>query len=269
MGIGVSYTGHDGRTREFSAADGAEAKRTLDGMLGEGKRHVGDALRSAMRGAQVNVPSARQQAVDMMPGGSVVRGLGGGICLRGEDMNPLVEGVRMFGSVNGRKGFFTFNEMDPAVDAPVVGATFDCDDVDANAAELDFGRPGKAVFGGRVKMDRDDAGQIILYQMMKEITWSAGGRETHVSGEKRRVIGSFMPGEEGGAGSGRYGVRAFWDDTSSSKPTLVMLAFGSEEDLDTYNPSTNDFDCNRDGDIRVFMVATAACSHGISDAGGS
>ena len=246
MGIGISYTGHDGRQRRIEAADGADAKRQLADFMPAAKRHVGDALRDAMNRIPGMAPQMQGRA-KTMPGGSVVESHDG-LCLRGEEMNPLIEGVRMFASVNGSKGFKTMGEIDPPGSASVCGPMFGCDDADEDASETKGGEAVRIPFVSRTKMEKDETnGLVTIYEFIRELVLSPSGRFVGCTKERRRVVGSFIPGGEGGTADGKYGVRLFSADAGEGDPVHPLpdaLAFGAEADLDTYNKDSGRFECN-------------------------
>lgn len=272
MGIGISYTGHDGRTRSFSS--GEEARSFLDSLNGSAKRHTGEALREAM--AKLPSPVYGQNGkAQVLPGGSVVDS-SGGLCLRGEEHSPLVEGVKMFASVNGSKGFKTLPEIDPPGSASVCGPTFGCDDEDEDPSEAREGEAVRIPFVSRTKMAVDESsGMVTIYEFIREIVFSPGGRLVGCTKERRRVVGSFIPGGEGGEGEGKYGVRLFSvvaDTDDPAHPTPDAFAFGTEADLDTYNKSTGRFECNYEGgqvkdDPPVKVIAVTTCPGGVPGGG--
>lgn len=266
MGIGISYTGHDGKTRRF--ASGEDARSFLDSMGAAAKRHTGDALRDAM----ARIPSAmkmQQNKASVMPGGSVVDSQNG-LCLRGEEQSPLIEGKRVFASVNGSKGFKTLSEIDPPGSAPVCGPMFGCDSEDEDAGESHGGEAVRIPFVSRTKMSIDETtGMVVLYEFVREMAFSPEGRMVGCTKERRRVVGSFMPGE-GGGGNGKYGARPMFVGESSlpsdekDKPMLDFIAFGTETDLDTWDGEK--FACNYNGGVLldnppVKMVLTDTCAY--------
>lgn len=247
MGIGISYTGHDGRQRHFDAADGADAKRQLSDVMPAARRHTGDALRDAMSRLPGMTPPPQERA-KVMPGGSVVESRDG-LCLRGEETSPLVEGVKMFASVNGSKGFKSIAEIDPPGAAATCGPQFGCDDADEDASVAKAGEAVRIPFVSRTKMEKDETnGLITIYEFVREMVFSPAGRLVGCTKERRRVVGSFVPGS--GSSSGKYGVRLFFDafPGDPEHPTPLAFAFGKESDLDTYVESTDSFGCNTGSD---------------------
>ena len=245
MGIGISYTGHDGKARQFD--DPAQARAFLDSMGAASKRHTGEALREAMRRVPGTVPQMQGRA-KVLPGGSVVEGPDG-LCLRGEETSPLVEGVKMFASVNGSKGFKSIAEIDPPGAAATCGPQFGCDDADEDASVAQAGEAVRIPFVSRTKMEKDETNSLItIYEFVREMVFSPAGRFVGCTKERRRVVGSFVPGS--GSSSGKYGVRLFFDafPGDPEHPTPLAFAFGKESDLDTYVESTDSFGCNTGSD---------------------
>jgi hypothetical protein len=225
MGIGISYTGHDGRTRKFDS--GEEARSFLDSLGTSASRHTGDALRDAM--ARLPKPTQRQGGgTKVMLGGSVVDSVGG-LCLRGEESTPLVEGVKMFASVNGSKGFKSFAEIDPPGSASVNGPMFGCDSEEEDESETGGGEAVRIPFVSRTKLVKDKtSGMVTIYEFIREAIFSPSGRLVGCSKERRRVVGSFMPGGASGeSSSAKYCVKPVF-----SGGGLSALLFGTEKELD-------------------------------------
>lgn len=230
MGIGISYTGHDGRQRSFDAADGADAKRQLADFMPAAKRHAGEALRAAMNRLPGMTPQM-QNGTKVVPGGSVVESRDG-LCLRGEEQTPLVEGVKMFASVNGSKGFKAMAEIDPPGSAALCGPAFGCDDADEDASVAQAGEAVRIPFVSRTKMEKDETNNLIfVYEFIREMVFSPAGRFVGCTKERRRVVGSFIIG--GGSGGGKYCVKPVFGGGG-----LSALQFGSEADLDNGSPSS-------------------------------
>lgn len=277
MGIGISYTGHDGRTRKFES--GEEARSFLDSLGATAKRHTGDALREAMS----RIPSpVKDGKPKLLPGGSVVDSPNG-MCLRGEEQTPLIEGIRLFASVNGSKGFKTIAEIDPPGSAPVCGPMFGCDSEDEDSAEAGEGEPVRIPVVSRTKMVVGDVQQtmldgeeteyqdIIQYEFIRELVFSPSGRRVFCTKERRRMVGQFRVYKGGGSSNGKYGVRLFsivQDATDPAHPTPDAFAFGTEANLDTYNEDSGQFECNYEGgqlkdDPPVKVIAVTTCPGGI------
>lgn len=283
--IGVSFTGHDGRRSEFSV-QGAEdaAKRMSNISDGSRREAAGDAMRlfQSVRRQQVKQPAfpQEQQKEKLMPGGSVVHAPNGDICLRGEELNPLVPGTKVYGAKNGEKGFFSFDEIDPPVRGAVVGKDVgdDSQSFDANDAKKDA--PDGTAWALRVqtdeRADKDNAtGLVTVYKYFRLLYFSASGRAVGCSGEWREVAFSFLPGA-GGGGNGRYGVMLFSDAVQGDPvhPIPDAFAFGPEASLDTWNAEKSRFDCNYDESGNVLasppvkVIAVATCPGGEPPSGG-
>lgn len=231
--IGVSYTGHDGRKASFGVQGAEDAASRMAGLTGKTLREtVSDAqglLRMARRpGAQPEAQQPAQKHERVMPGGSVVRAPNGDICLRGEELNPLVPGVKMYGARNGDKGFFSFDEIDPPLHGAVVGKNIgdDSQSFDADGAKKDA--PDGAAWAMRVQTDeRADndiaTGLITVYKYFRLLYFSASGRAVGCSEEWREVAFSFLPG----AGGGRWEVRPVKDEDDQ----VTEFLFGAANDL--------------------------------------
>ncbi len=235
--IGVSYTGHDGRKASFGVQGAEDAASRMAGLTGKTLREtVSDAqglLRMARKPApqqQPQPPAQRRERV--MPGGSVVRAPDGAICLRGEELNPLVPGIKVFGAKNGDKGFFSLDEIDPPLHGAVVGKNVgdDSQSLDADGQKKDA--PDGAAWAMRVqtdeRADKDNAtGLITVYKYFRRIYFSASGRAVGCSEEWREVAFSFLPGA---------GAEATW----CVRPTfnngvLSALYFGTNASLSEDN----------------------------------
>ena len=280
MGIGISYTGHDGRTRKFDS--GEEARSFLDSLGTSAKRHTGNALREAM--SRIPSPMNDQNGKPkLLPGGSVIDSPNG-MCLRGEEQTPLIEGVKLFASVNGSKGFKKIDEIDSPGSAPICGPMFGCDSEDEDSAEAGNGEPVRIPFVSRTKMvvgevttttleeQEVEYQDIILYEFIREMVFSPSGRRVFCTKERRRMVGQFRVYKGGGGSSdGKYGVRLFsvaQDETDPVHPTPDAFAFGTEANLDTYNKDSGQFECNYEGgqvkdDPPVKVIAVTICPGGI------
>ena len=232
--IGVSFTGHDGRRSEFSVQGAEDAAKRMSGISeGSSREATGDAMRlfQSVRRQQVKQPAfpQEQQKEKLMPGGSVVHAPNGDICLRGEELNPLVPGTKVYGAKNGEKGFFSFDEIDPPVRGAVVGRDVgdDSQSFDANDAKKDA--PDGTAWALRVqtdeRADKDNAtGLITVYKYFRLLYFSASGRAVGCSGEWREVAYSFLPGAGGG---GRWEVRP----VKNGSDQITEFLFGAASDL--------------------------------------
>lgn len=259
MGIGISYTGHDGRTRKFDS--GEDARSFLDRLAPASRKQAADGLQSALARAGQS-PLVGGGAPRLMTGGSVVNG-NGGICLRGEEYSPLVEGVKMFASVNGSKGFKTIDEIDPSGAADVCGPMFGCNSDDEDTSTMTGGSPVRIPFVSRTRLVKEEtSSQIVVYEFIREMVFSKSGRLVGCSQERRRVVGSFVPGEDGeNVGEHKYCVRLFASGGGDAEhPVPRALAFGTQDDLDTYDEGSDSFACNENAkDPPVKIVGVTAC----------
>ena len=231
--IGVSFTGHDGRRSEFSVQGAEDAAKRMSGISeGSSRETAGDAMRlfQSVRRQKAKQPAfpQEQQNEKVMPGGSVVRGMDGSLCLRGEEGNPLVPGTRMYAAKNGDKGFFSFDEIDPPVRGAVVGRNVgdESQSYDANDAVRD--RPDGTAWAMRYfmeqKWNRDNAtGLITVYNYFRLVYYSALGRAIGCSKEWREMAFSFLPG----AGGGKWEVRPVKNEDDQ----VTEFLFGAANDL--------------------------------------
>lgn len=83
--------------------------------------------------------------------------------------------------------------------------------------------------------------------------------QKNVSAKPVKGVLAFITG-------GTYGVRPFWSDTGTDKPTLAMLAFGPETALDSWDGSKFTANVSEQGVYPVKMVGVSACSHGVANA---
>lgn len=188
MGIGgITYTDGRGRRRDIDAASLDDFKSRIQSFAPR-QRAV----------PPLPVPGAQTaHAVETMPGSSVVN-TRSGLALKGEENDPTVAGSKVYSSVNGAKGFHSLDEVDPDAGGRRVGAPFGCDDDDAVADFIEGfdGEPFRAPVLSRLKLHIDKVtGQLTLFEYQKELTASKGRRVYGVSGESRRVVGTWFPGK--------------------------------------------------------------------------
>ena len=241
--IGVSFTGHDGRRSEFSVQGAEDAAKRMSGISeGSSRETAGDAMRlfQSVRRQKAKQPAfpQEQQNEKVMPGGSVVRGMDGALCLRGEEGNPLVPGTKMYAAKDGDKGFFSFDEIDPPVRGAVVGRDVgdESQSYDANDAVRD--RPDGTSWAMRYlteeKWKKDDVtGLITVYKYFRLVYYSALGRAIGCSKEWREVLFAFLPGSGGG---GQWEVRP----VKNSNDQVTEFLFGAASDLGTESDNVDD-----------------------------
>lgn len=218
----------------------------------------------------------------LLPGGSIVTN-GNMLCLKGEE-GGVGGGSRIYGASRGRQGFLSFAEIDPEIGGVILDSGGD--NADGSAASFDGSQGGRVRIGGRTvatveKVLGDEGAEQPVYDVLniKEFYRLAdvtpNGRIVRISNEVERLLLKYILGS--GSGSGKYGVRPFFDPPTSEdeklKPHLVKLAFGAEEDLDTWNEEKERFDCNYDDsgmlleDPPVKIVETAHCAYAPEDDG--
>ena len=93
--------------------------------------------------------------------------------------------------------------------------------------------------------------EVTLVKLAYQVIFSEKGLAKGRTPEREVWRKSFFVISDGGSGSAeaKYGVRLFATEDASDPihPIPKALAFGSEEDLDTYNEQTKRFACNYDG----------------------
>ena len=282
MGIGVSYTGHDGRHEDFSVQGAGEVAERMSGLAGRSmnesmndKQGILRMARQMAKRKEASPPQPERQSREkVMAGGSVVRSAEGALCLRGEELSPLIPGTKVFSAHNGSKGFFSLDEIDPPVRGAVVGKEVgdDSQSLDPNDARKDL--PDGTAWAERVQTDTRaeqdyETGLITFYKYFRLNFYSALGRVVGCSGEWREVLFSFVPGS-GEGGSGKYGVMLFSSEVDGDPvhPIPDAFAFGPESALDTWNSEKSRFDCNYGEDDIVLdnppvkVIAVTACPGG-------
>ena len=195
MGFGVKYTGPDGKKRSFEM-DSVPRKGSELADIASGRGRFPDFRRSA---EQDRRPAVAKTEADVMPGGGVVKGRNGMLCLMGEESSPLIEGVRLFASVNGRKGYHTLDEIDmPSGGGARVGPAGECDQEDpvADHRQKSDGAGWATSVTGRLFAKRE-GGHTVVYQYTKDLLVSPGQRLVGVTEERRRVV-CLIPEGDGG-----------------------------------------------------------------------
>jgi len=242
--IGVSYTGHDGRKASFSVQGAGDAASRMAEFADRSRREtVSDAqglLRMARKpGAQVPAQPAPQRRKErVMAGGSVVRSPEGALCLRGEELNPLVPGTRVYGAKDGSKGFFSLDEIDPPTRGSVVGRSVGDDSQSFDASDAKKDRPDGTAWSIRVqtdeRADKDNVdGLITVYKYFRLLYYSAAGRVVGCSEEWREVAFSFIAGA--GAGGGKWEVRP----VKNGNDQITEFLFGAASELGSESDDVN------------------------------
>ena len=171
-------------------------------------------------------------------------------------------------------------EEDDPVDGPVVGKTNNSG-IEPDGESRSIGSAGGfRITVSRTEMTKSrslemDADMVTLVKLEYDLIFSQKGYLKGRSTERKVWEQSFYAvSEEEEEKTGKYSVRAFWDNYNDDKPTLQMLAFGDEESLGTYDEGRQDFAANYvGGNIGgtkkaippVKRVAVSTCTNGIKE----
>lgn len=285
MGISVSYTG-GGRQSAFSI-DGVPASGSVEAeILGAAPSHP----TSLFPGMADAVPMRRAPSLPQMPEfpsmaddadkGKVKMGEGdfpdflerkvapnGSIAVQGNQLQLKGDescggGHKMYGSVGGNRGFFTFQQYDPGGGGMMLSGGGDT--ADGSNTRLDGNTGGAtARIGGRTYIYTDitikDRPALVVKQFWRLAQITPNGRIISISQEYEEEILRHPLG-----GNGKYGVRLIYDadEDDPIHPIPRAFAFGAEADLDTYDEDTEKFKCNYDAndqpldDPPVKVIAT-------------
>lgn len=245
MGIGVSYTGSDGRTRRFTQdglpEDGSDLARIAQGVPSISSQMRKNTLQDLQKRLQDASQKKTVEDASVMPGGSVRRGIGG-LCLAGEEQSPLVEGTKVFGSANGRKGFLSLDEIDPPSSGTVLGKEMGGEPSDAH-------RDGRGNGGWSFPISRTWAeiiadpvkksNKVTIWNLVSTVTVSPNGMIVGKSAERKvPVVSFYVTGDGGGEGSGDYCVKPIFMNEVDGKPDpskpieLVALMFGTKDEIE-------------------------------------
>lgn len=187
MGIGGCwYTGPDGRRRRVEVSSREDFRDPAAGARAPARPPAPAGIPPARRGAGAPRPP--------MPGSAVTEA-GGSLCLRGEEASPLVEGRRVYGSVDGRKGFHTLDEVDPGPGGgPRAGAPFGCADPAPSGGCAAPGPGGVTVPAvSRLRLERD-CGVCTLYLYEGDLNFTPGRRLGSTGGERMLEVGTWLDG---------------------------------------------------------------------------
>lgn len=246
MGIhagGCIYVGKDGKRRQIdlsAAAASPDGFRSLMDSLSQSgasrpRRNAPVVPPLPMPGSTAQNEKPRES--QPMPGSAIVD-TRNGLALRGEENNPLVEGKKVYGSVDGRKGYHTLDQVDPDVGGGRrVGPPQTTDDEDENTDSLD-GFNGEAVtVPSLTRLHFDQIGRVCtLKQYESERKFSPGRRLAGVSSEISRVVATWLAGgEEEGVTPHPFDIE---QDENSEQLKIVRAVFyygGKERTVeDTY-----------------------------------
>jgi len=183
-------------------------------------------------------PAPQRRKERVMAGGSVVRSPEGALCLRGEELNPLVPGTRVYGAKDGSKGFFSLDEIDPPTRGSVVGRSVGDDSQSFDASDAKKDRPDGTAWSIRVqtdeRADKDNVdGLITVYKYFRLLYYSAAGRVVGCSEEWREVAFSFIAGA--GAGGGKWEVRP----VKNGNDQITEFLFGAASELGSESDDVN------------------------------
>lgn len=201
MGIGgITYTDGRGRRKNIDAASLDDFKSRFASF-------------SPRQRATPPLPpqgasSVRQSAPDVMPGAGIVN-TRNGLALRGEESDPTVAGKKIYGSVDGRKGWQSLDEIDPNVGGRRIGRGADTDnEVDALTPDGDEvtgfdGTPMNVPFLSRVALTGGIDGVYELTAFERETKYSEGRRAGGITKETAVPVGTiYVPGGGGGGQPG-------------------------------------------------------------------
>lgn len=203
MGVSVSYKGVGGqRNFDLTGLPTGDAELLLGSRK---KKFVPENFRRALTPQPIDPTAEKEKGLvklnesdmrpapldkKMMPGGAVVASPTG-LCLEGEQQNPVVLGDKIYGSRGGRKGYYSVDEMDPPTPAAErVGPL----GVGGNGADDSVGKIGSPFayqVAGRLNIEKNDNGDTVLVEYDKDVKTTALGRTSGVTGERRRVVGIF------------------------------------------------------------------------------
>ena len=201
MGVSVSFSG-GGKHRSFDLTGVPTGE--AETFLGNRKKKaiIPDNIRRAMHPQPIDPTVAEKEgkvklnAFDMRPDtldkktmpGSAVIASATGLCLEGEQTNPVVLGTKFYSSHNGKKGFHSISELDPSASPARVGVLGEGKE-GADTAESQEGTPSAFQVSSRLVMETDDLGRKVLVEYDKDIETTPFGRFAKVTGERRRIVG--------------------------------------------------------------------------------
>lgn len=241
MGIGVKYY-NSGNRKAFNL-DGVPAEGSEEDRLirGEFDKHAAQSRR------KMTVQGKTRVSMGDMPefigdklGGSLVESLGGKICLHGEETDMSPEGRRVYGSRDGRRGWFGMDDIDAPGACVKIGPEAGFSDVEADTAmhRSNGGGFEISVSARAVLANIEIAGFPAqgVYAFTRKLRFTPGGRLFEIGPEQRQLLGIVRGGGGASASSSKFGSRP---SPSDSPNILFYIDFGTESDLDTYDPDTN------------------------------
>lgn len=220
--------------RDLDAENAEAAARSVSGIsMGSSKSDAKAILAQMManRGARVGQKLGGKEETKVVDGSAVTKRPDGSICLRGEEASPLVEGAKMYGSANGRKGYFTIAEFDDKVDGGAVGE--ESTSLSPNAGTRSASDRG----GWRIPISRTamkvepslemKCNKVTVYDLMSFLIMSENGRVVGKTKETKREVASFFVlSENGGSSNAEYCVKPIFEGG-----VIKKFLFGSESKL--------------------------------------
>lgn len=216
MGIGISFTGHDGRTQSANAESLGDAKSLLGEMMASSK----DVLSMLRRGGSTTIINnieegrRRRKKDKVNPGaaaGVKIDPMGSiedspfGIRLMGDRQVGAVPRSLMYGySATGMKGYWGLAAIDPPVKGQLIGPVAS-DSEEEDKSEHKENDPGAFTFAAVSRIVAKQCENPLLdfktlYLFLREVSVTANGRTIAVSGERRINLGMFSAqGENGGS----------------------------------------------------------------------
>ena len=203
MGVSVSYKGVGGQ-RNFDLAGLPTGDAEL--LLGSRKKKfVPENFRRALTPQPIDPTAEKEKGLvklneyDMRPApldkktmpGSAVIASPTGLCLEGEQQNPVVLGDKIYGSHGGRKGYYSVDEIDPPTPAAERVGPLGAGGNGADDSGGKIGSPFAYQVAGRLNIEKNDNGDTVLVEYDKDVKTTALGRTSGVTGERRRVVGIF------------------------------------------------------------------------------
>ena len=239
MAIGVSFTGYDGKKIESVAQDTNDLLRIMGERDGA---RLGETHTFGRRNPVNPVESIKQLSMNI------------------NNISKTIKEPKKFDPIDGSVcGMANTESTKPDHDSRAIGTKGGFRIVVSRTEE-------KYEACQEMRCDK-----VTLVKLEFDLIFSQDGLCKGRSPERKVWEKSFYvmkANEEEGSGSGNFCVRAFWGgEGTSDKPTLQMLAFGTDANLNTYDGSK--FTCNydEDGELRkdapVKRVAVSACTNGM------
>lgn len=199
MGIGVKY--YSGNIRKSFNVEGVPpAGSDLDGFVRHSKMLAENGLKGFIGRGKSNTLKSMPNVADL-PGlsgeklcGSLVESLNGKICLSGEENETQPDGRRVYGAVNGQRGWHKINDIDSPVSCVRVGPEAGYCDVEADTSTRNVNENTgfELSVDSRVVLAEIDMAGIpnqAVYSFSRTLRFTPGGRLFEIGPEKRQLIG--------------------------------------------------------------------------------